>query len=131
VIRLLRRLFTDYPNCYIGDYNGQDDNRCPDIPLLYNFFGPNSSGYYGVRLTLYFEGSTDVNGCDKWAFYIFGLSPRERTGVASPILEAESPIIRAVFAFDMQFRGSWASTAASQFDALVEPAFEYSIKGIS
>ena len=130
MIRLLRRLFTNHPNYYIGDYNGQNDNRCPYISLLYNF-GPNSSGCYGVRFTLYFEGGTDVNGCDKWASYVFGLSPRERTGVASPILEAESPIVRAIFALDVQFRGSWASTAAGQLDALVEPAFEYSIKGIS
>ena len=106
-------------NNHIGDYNGQDNNRQPNISLLDNF-GLNSKGCYGVRFTLYFEGSTDVNGCDKWSFYIFGLSPRERTGAASPILEAKGTVIRAVFVFDMEFRGWWPGSVAGQCDTLAE-----------
>ncbi len=104
-------LCTKRLNNHKGDYNGQDNNRWPDISLANNF-GPDGRGCYGVRFTLYFEGSTDVNGCDKWSFYIFWLSPRERTGAASPILEAKGSIIRAVFALDVQSWGSRPSAIA-------------------
>ena len=112
-------LFTEHLNNHKGDYNGQDNNRQPNISILDNF-GLNSKGCYGVRFTLYFEGSTDVNGRDKWTFYIFELSPRERTGAASPILEAKGTVIRAVFVFDMQFRSWWLGSVTGQFDTLAK-----------
>ena len=104
-------LCTEHLNNQECDYNGQVNNRRPNISLPYNF-GPDGRGCYGVRFTLYFKGSTYVNGCDKWTFYIFWLSPRERTGAASPILEAKGTVIRAVFALDVQFRGSRPSAVA-------------------
>ena len=60
------------------------------------------------------------NGCDKWTFYILGLSPRERTGAASAILEAKGTVIRAVFVFDVEFRGWWLGSVTGQFDTLAK-----------
>jgi hypothetical protein len=71
-----------------------------------------------------------MNSCDKWTFHIFRLSPRERTGAASLILEAESPVVRAVLAFDVQFRGSRLSAVAGQLDTLVKLPFQVVIERI-
>jgi hypothetical protein len=39
--------------------------------------------------------------CGEWSSYVFWLSPRERTGAASPIREAESAVICSIFIFDV------------------------------
>ena len=106
-----------YLNNHDRERNSQDNNRQPDISFRGNI-RLNRRSCYGVGFTLYFEGSTDVHSCDKWSFYIFRLSPRERTGIASAILEAKAPIITAVFVFDAQFGGGWPSAIADHFYTL-------------
>ena len=59
------------------------------------------SSFYDVRLGIYLEWSVQFNSRGKWSGYVLGLSPRERTGAASAILEAESSIVRTVTILDI------------------------------
>ena len=62
----------------------------PVAPITY------LSSFYDIRLGIYFEWSIQFDSCGKWSGYVLGLSPRERTGAASAILEAESSIVRTI-----------------------------------
>ncbi len=69
---------------------------------------------YRVRRACHLEGAADVNCCNKRALHILRLSPRERTGAASAVLECEGAVVFSVFIFDAHLRRLWTGVVASQ-----------------
>ena len=41
----------------------------------------------------YLERASDFDRRGKWPLHVLGLSPRERTGVTSPIFQSEVPVV--------------------------------------
>ncbi len=75
---------------------------------------------YTKRFCFDLERPGEFNGRGQCTFQISGLSPRERTGAASPILEVKGFVIRGVFAFDAQFRGGGPFAIASDVNGFLQ-----------
>ena len=98
--------------CYCGYHNNYNSQTyCYLYPDC--FFGSGSRNFlrwdylccYRMRCGLDLERPGYLRSCRKRTLYVPWLSPRERTGAASPILKSKSPVVLAVLAFDTQFRG--------------------------
>ena len=116
-------LYMEQLDNHEGDCNHQNNGYQPGISFRLNIL-PHNRSCNGTWFTLNFEGSAKIHGCNKWSCNIFWLSPRERTGIASAIIEAKAPIVTAVFVFNMHFGGWRPRAIAGQFDTLAILAFK-------
>ena len=103
-------------------YNHQHEentqHRHPVSGIFLNCIGSRLNAY-AKRFSFDLEWSGHFNGRSQCTFQISGLSPRERTGAASPILEVKGFVIRGVFAFDAQFWGGGSFAIASDLNGFL------------
>jgi len=105
-----------------NNHNRHPDSWCDQLFSLNSrsFLGRGYLRSYQLWFGFNLKRPAYVSSCCKRPFYILWLSPREPAGAASPIRKSKSPVILAVFAFDMQFRRRWPVAVTGQLNTLTQ-----------